>query len=737
MNPLTLADQGQSAYQIVIAASACDAERYAAEELAYFLREMTTAEFPIKRDDAPSSDFELAVGNTNRLTLDDLPPELKPQAWEGFAIVRDNAKLLIVGNMPRATLYGVYDFLHEELGCRFLTPEVNHVPGMPRLSVAVTSRRYDPPMEYREIWNGISHQPQHAHSSREKTRFDDVWAARNHLNLMGSSPAMEAMLGKIKWVGPSFVHTFNYLLPVEQYFDEHPEYFAEIGGTRVREYAGQIPQLCLTNPEVMRICVDGSKKWIDAEAPNAQSKFFVSITISDTENFCKCARCVAINEEEGVEEGGTKMRFVNDIAAALASEYPNVVVETMIYKTTVPKKTRPVSNVIIRNVSGINWHNSLDDLSCPASVRTLDRFRELKEATGDRGIYNWSKHVQFDDFLRPFPNLRCIARNFRIMHEHGVVGTFAQNQQSRGAEMQDLRFYLLARAMWRPEVDSRETMEEFCRLYYGAAADTVLRYINFLHDEYGDKAPELEDIDERFVTESDAILAEAEAIAETGEIRQRVATLRLPVWNLILNSVYGQVGKVLSFPVEWFFKIDADEKGYDRGWEQTTDFAAWGTMRIDRHWTLQGENHRGVAWYAMPFDMPDTNGAPLAICFGAIDGKCDVFVDGRKVGEQKVKADMSWMLTFFVGLEDGLAAGRHVMVIRVDKNYENSGIWQPITIVDMSAPLSPEVRTVGQRFLEVAREAKLANVTECYGEPGLQVETMLYPCVEFFLKHGT
>ena len=240
LKPLILAEQGKTRYEIVIGAKACEAEKYAAKELAYFLTEMTGAEFGIRGDDGEASDFEIVLGNTNRMRLDELGPELKPQAWEGFAIVRDGEKLLILGNIPRATLYGVYDFLYEELGCRFLTPEVNHVPSKATLSIALASRSYDPPMEYREIWNGLAHQPQHPHSPDEKTMFDDVWAVRNHLNLMGSSAQMEVMLGKVKWVGPSFVHTFEYFIPVEEYFDEHPEYFAEIDGKRIREHDGQI-----------------------------------------------------------------------------------------------------------------------------------------------------------------------------------------------------------------------------------------------------------------------------------------------------------------------------------------------------------------------------------------------------------------------------------------------------------------------------------------------------------------
>jgi len=115
MKSILLADGGRTACPIVVAAEAHDAERYAAQELAHFLGRMTGAAFEIRRDDAPASEAEIVVGITNRMTLDDLPPALKPRAWEGFALVRDGARLLILGNMPRATLYGVYDFLHEEL----------------------------------------------------------------------------------------------------------------------------------------------------------------------------------------------------------------------------------------------------------------------------------------------------------------------------------------------------------------------------------------------------------------------------------------------------------------------------------------------------------------------------------------------------------------------------------------------------------------------------------------------
>ena len=314
--------------------------------------------------------------------------------------------------------------------------------------------------------------------------------------------------------------------------------------------------------------------------------------------------------------------------------------------------------------------------------------------------------------------------------------------------MQDLRYYLLARAMWRPEVDSRETIEEFCRLYYGRGAPDVLRYIDFLHDHYvvdigsWDRMRERLDYevvyDDKFVSKADAILAKAESSAETPEIKHRVATCRLPVWKIRLEEAMGEVGKVYSFPVQWHFKFDARDEGLKQGWQRATDFEGWGKMRIDKHWTMQGEQRRGVAWYASTFEMPDTKGAPLALYFGAVDGYYDIFVDGVKVAERHgMNLDMVWHDIFFVPLDDGLSPGKHVIVLRVRKDNYAAGIWKHVAVMDMSVPISDELRTAGERFIAVAQAAGLLRWSEIYAQPfGIQMENFLYPKIEFFLRHG-
>ena len=724
--PLRLAEDGRTHYTIVSAFDSDEATRFAVRELGLFLKQITGADFPVCWDDKPPAAREIVVGSTNRMRVEDLSAELRPQAWEGFALVRDGERLFILGAIPRATLYGVYDFLDVELGVRFLTPEATHVPKKPTLAVKMSSRRFDPRFEYRTIHFGN----------------EELWTVRNRMNASGSRIPMEQMLGGVRWTG-RFVHTMWNLVSVEEYFESNPEYFPLIEGKRRKEWEGlsgaYAPNHCMSNPDLPEVAARKLREWIKQSPQDPQSKYLVSVTINDSPYFCQCETCKAINAEEGVAEGGTKLRFVNAIANLLAREYPNVSVETMLYHTAMPKKTRPVSNVLIRAVHDPDWRFALDDPTHEKNQGAMKFWRDLKERMGDGGIYNWTKHVNFGSWLLPIPNLRYTAHNIRIMNEHRVIGMFCQNQNTRDSQFQNIRYYLIARALWRPEIDSRPQIEEFCRLYYGSAGEDVLRYINFIHDEYGDEDMQEQEmgdharyLDERFVKTADAILAQAEALADTPEIAQRVAVERLPVWKIILDRACANVGKILTLPDEWAFRIDKEEKGLAEGWFRTTDFSNWQRMSTRKHWTMLGEPHRGVAWYATEFDLPDTGGEPLALHFGSIDGFADIFIDGVKVAEQKLGAWAMWRRAFFRPLPADLGPGRHTMVIRVEKRNFNAGIWRPISIIDMSTPIAPKLRRTAERFLEVARASRLKEI----GEGAGPIEKNYHPKIEFLMTHG-
>ncbi|MCH2202753.1 MAG: DUF4838 domain-containing protein [Fuerstiella sp.] len=532
---IVLAEEGITRYSIVIAAEAHAAEQLAAEELALFLRKMTGATFPVRHDDTPATDTEIVLGNTSRRNLNDLPPALRIDNWEGFAIVREKTRLLIMGNVPRATLYGVYDFLDVELGVRFLAHHVNHIPWRPTLKIAAKSRSYGPPLERRTIWEG--------------GLLGDA-TLRNRMNGISYQVLDEKKLGGVKMIGRP-THTFQAFLPHETYFADHPEYFAFIDGKRRDSYRGIITQPCMTNPDVLRISMEIVLSWLEeAHQQNPYNKYVVSVSANDSPWHCQCDDCRSLNVEEGVTRGGggPQVRVVNSIAERVAREYPNALIKTMFYQSDTPNRTKPASNVIIEGTSSIDWRYRFDDLSKPGMQLMNDRFTQWRRTAGNGSLYVWTKHtLRYGDYFKPNPNLRYIAHNIRVMNEkYRVKGCFAQNTQSPGTDFQTLRYYLLARAMWRPQNDSRSEIEEFCRFYYGTAAEHVLRFLDFMHDDYGEKAPSRGDeeriftrIDEeRYIRIADEILSEAEASVDTYNHRLWVATLRLPVWKTVLNHAF-------------------------------------------------------------------------------------------------------------------------------------------------------------------------------------------------------
>jgi len=187
------------------------------------------------------------------------------------------------------------------------------------------------------------------------------------------------------------------------------------------------------------------------------------------------------------------------------------------------------------------------------------------------------------------------------------------------------------------------------------------------------------------------------------------AGLEYPEWLVgkVLQDAVRNAEKIVAFPEEWHFRFDPDGKGLGEGWQNQGSFDSWDRMRIDisglmtkhptRHFPSFSQKpeprlqNLDIPWYATSFEMPDTGGIPLMILFSGVDGYCDVFIDGRKVGGQELSQLITKQRPFCIPLEKGLPAGRHTMVVRVRKEYPRSaGIFRPVWIVAKSdAPLPP------------------------------------------------
>jgi hypothetical protein len=450
---ITISTEGVSQAVIVVSAHAPQPHRHAANELAKFLGRITGGTFEVAHQEKQQASC-IFVGpvaakwGDAQLAIDGL-------GAEGIVVRTVGDDLVLAGGYPRGTLYAVCTFLEDHLGCRWWSSKVSTIPKKPTIKIGKLNVRYVPPLEYREpYWFDA---------------FDGDWAVRNKCN--GHGERLDAKRGG-KHVYQGFVHTFFPLIPPKEYFDEHPEWFSEIDGKRTHERA----QLCLTNEEMRKELVKNLKERL-RKNPAAT---IASVSQNDWHGNCQCSRYAAVEKAEG-SPAGLMLRFVNAVAADIEEEFPNVAISTLAYQYTrkPPKHVKPRHNVIVR----------LCSIECsfskPLSHERNKAFRE--DIVGwskicDR-LYIWDYTTNFRHYVMPHPNLRVLGPNVKFFVDHNVKGIFEQGSYNTyGAEMAELRAWVLAKLLWDPTLDGRKLIREFLRGYYGPAAPDIKAYLDITHE---------------------------------------------------------------------------------------------------------------------------------------------------------------------------------------------------------------------------------------------------------------
>jgi len=524
---LVLSHNASSEYRIVVGAGAIPSEKYAAEELQRYVQEITGAKLPIVTDDTPATSREIVVGNNSRLAKVDPKLKCEALATDAFMLEAKGKRLIVAGQPPRGTLYGVYALLEEKFGVRWFTPEQEFVPKTNRLVLPSSLKEtQQPALENREVfWTEMMR--------------DGDFAARHRLN--GNSYHLTEKHGGRFAVYFPFVHSLDNLVPQELYKD-HPEYFPLIKGKRVSGYV----QRCLANPDVLKLSIAKVRGWI-REHPEAS---IISVSQNDTENWCQCEQCKALDDAEG-SPAASMIRFVNAVAADIASDYPKIRIDTLAYQYTrkPPKTLRPRDNVIVRLCSiECCFAHGLE--SCTAEENRKFREDIVAWQPVAHVLYVWDYTPNFGHYQQPFPNFDALQPNVRFFVNHGVKGLFEQGNYSPGGngELGPLRAYVLAKLLWNPNTDVKRHITEFLNAYYGKAAPGMQAYLELLHAQVSDGKTHAHIFDSSkvaylnpgFLEKADEVLGSAQASAGDEPTRFRVQVARLPVWYVKLGALSEQ-----------------------------------------------------------------------------------------------------------------------------------------------------------------------------------------------------
>lgn len=451
-------DGGKSNYKIFVSNNASRTEQYAAAELQQYLFKISGYQLPIvSRSDVQEELIYVGFQEAPESLLSGVDPQ--DFGSEEYIIRSANNQLLIAGGEPRGTLYGVIGYLSDHLDCRWYTKEVEKIPQTKTISLPAINDRQKPAFEYREAWYHEAYQTD--------------WAIHNRLN-PSLVPIPDSLGGS--YIAYPFVHTFYSMVPPGQYFKQHPEYFSEVNGKRV----GKDAQLCLTNPEVVKIATESVLGWIK-DHPEAS---VFSVDQNDGLGYCECRKCKALDDAEG-SHSGTLLHFVNQVAESVAKVYPDVKLQTLAYAyTEIPPKTlRPAPNVTIR-LCHYNYCSAHPIGVCSSHQVFVDRLNQWK--TISSGISIWDYFTDYSRYLMPFPNFEPVKHDLKFYKDHGVTGIFAQgsNMPSQGgSEFSTLRAWVFSQLMWNPERDGEALVNEFVEAVYGPSAQPVKDYIRLLHDQ--------------------------------------------------------------------------------------------------------------------------------------------------------------------------------------------------------------------------------------------------------------
>ncbi|HQH52990.1 MAG TPA: DUF4838 domain-containing protein, partial [Candidatus Hydrogenedentes bacterium] len=459
---ILLAQDGVSEYRLVIEPGASPSERLAAAEIQTHFKACTGAELPIVEGKPAEAVPMIVLGcgpTAEGLGVNPAPEDLGDQ---GYVLITVGKNVVIAGSAAAGTLYGARDFLKADLGVRWYAPDETRTP---ELKTAYARERGEqkvvqPSFEWRL-------------TSYEWPGGDETFRARRGENNGTGGPDNE--LG-IQYAHDGRCHTYSRFIRPEEYFDQHPEYFSEIGGKRVRDET----QLCLTNPEVLELVTEKMLQRMREHPEYVQQNF----SQSDYYSYCECKNCAAMNEAMGTA-GGTQFWFVNQLAERTSKEFPNILIGTLAYMYTEepPKDMRMHPNVAVWLCHMYPSCQSHPIATCEKNANFKRRAQRWAEICDH--LYIWYYIVDFAHYYNPYPNFGAMAADYKFFHDIGVEGVYSQGMghSGGGGEFSLLRPYYATEFMKDQSQDPDVVMYDFFQGYYGAAAPHIYRYAKMLQQK--------------------------------------------------------------------------------------------------------------------------------------------------------------------------------------------------------------------------------------------------------------
>lgn len=479
---LRVTDRGKSQYVIYYDAGAPESVKEAARTLQDYVSEATGAFLKIETDMRQSQGTFISLGETAlkenaRLKEADL-------RYDGFQIITRDRSIYIFGpdspdgtvneegGTSHGTANGVYTFLEDYLGIRWLMPgeHGDYVPSTPTFTVPALNRKEDSPFAYREL----------PHT--------------------GANPVIDAWEKRLKLAkvsAPQYNHAWEKTIPPSLY-EKHPTWFASVDGKHLPPVARH--KLETTNPDLIQGYADAVMSAFRKNPNLKWHSLSPSDGIAGNLDWSNAPEAVALLETDPSGKlSRTKLilKFYNDVARIVKKEFPNHKLGGYIYSSYMypPKDGIPPleSNLALMLAPHINYGYQLFRPS------TLEDFDKLARVWGEASKKNGFDLYYYDlptalmqhngIILPPAPEI--LNNIFPRLEKYGFKGAYVYGRpvwSVFGASN-----YTIAKLKWNPRLDANKILAEYYEKAFGKAAaphiDKLYRTLDKGFREYYNRHP--------------------------------------------------------------------------------------------------------------------------------------------------------------------------------------------------------------------------------------------------------
>ena len=536
---VSLTQNGSPTATIIISENASSTEQHAAEEFSLYVQKMSGAKLPILKNRDNIAGAKIYIGTLERWQEFGLPKTAQQQKVrkEGFIARTTSDSLILSGRDPLGTLFSVYDFLENELGCHWLVPgplgEV--IPKKKTIILGEINKVENPAFELRTF---------HLHRP-SRTEDGRLWGVRNRLNGIFRQEFSKEREG-VMYLQPELLggfHSFAQLLPVEKYYKDHPDIFPLIRGKRYRSSRDE-GQLCTTNPKTVQFMSEELIKYFEND-PDAR---LCAIGPNDGYRWCRCRNCLSFDKEFGKNRKDKRGRqitsdrvidFINKVMKNVNARFPDKKAITLAYINFVqpPITFKPSKNVIVLHChySPACYSHPINDPNCQKNSEFnahLNRWLKDAPSPGSMGVFAYTDKSMWLQLMRPIT--RQMSEDIKHFYEMGMRTYFGHSKASNWDRALPL-CYVSARLLWDPTLDTDKLIKEFFELFFEESSLPMSQYyqcferaltksgvhINFRPEE--EAPPWLTD---KLLKQAETCLEQAEEKAESKQVKDRIAAVR-------------------------------------------------------------------------------------------------------------------------------------------------------------------------------------------------------------------